>query len=443
VEHRTSLGTVAREWGRIGCIGFGGPPAHIALLRQLCVERRQWLDAQEFEDAIAACNLLPGPASTELAIFCAWRVRGRAGALAGGLAFILPGLACILALSALFLTGPPPLWVKGAGAGAGAAVAAVAVQAGWTLLGPSWTRAGTAGRARRFRWAAYLLAGGAAAATIGPWLVLVLLGCGAAEQAAARSRGGVARPAGDAGATARETGTAARETGTAARETGTAARETGTAARETGEATGNARGIAALPALPGLLAGAGRVAGAAAGGAGLAGVAWVAFKVGALSFGGGFVIIPLMRADAVGRHWMTSGQFLNAVALGQITPGPVVLTVSAVGYAAAGVGGGLLAALVAFSPSFAFVLGGARYFSALRTSRRAQSFLDGAGPAAIGAILGSAVLLAGALSQPWQYAVLAGAAVLLLGLRRGVVVTLLAAAATGLGVALAGGPLPH
>ena len=129
------------------------------------------------------------------------------------------------------------------------------------------------------------------------------------------------------------------------------------------------------------------------GGGVLAGVAWVAFKVGALSFGGGFVIIPLMRADAVGRGWMTSGQFLNAVALGQITPGPVVQTVSAVGYAAAGVGGGLLAALVAFSPSFVFVLGGARYFSVLRTSRVAQTFLDGAGPAAIGAILGAAVLL--------------------------------------------------
>ena len=422
MEHRTSLGTVAREWGRIGCIGFGGPPAHIALLRQLCVERRQWLDAQEFEDAIAACNLLPGPASTELAIFCAWRVRGRVGALAGGLAFILPGLACILALSALFLTGTPPLWVKGAGAGAGAAVAAVAVQAGWTLLGPSWTRAGKADRARRFRWTAFLLAGGAAAATIGPWLVLVLLGCGVTELAAARTRDGTTNPAGEAG---------------------TAAGAAGAVDGEAGKATGKARGIAALPALPGLLAGASRVAGAAAGGAGLAGVAWVAFKVGALSFGGGFVIIPLMRADAVGRGWMTSAQFLNAVALGQITPGPVVQTVSAVGYAAAGLGGGLLAALVAFSPSFVFVLGGARYFSVLRTSRAAQAFLDGAGPAAIGAILGSAILLAGALREPWQFAVLAAAAAMLLGLRRGVVFTLLAAAAAGLIVALAGGPLPH
>ena len=441
-QNQASLPTVLREWGRIGCIGFGGPPAHIALLRQLCVDRRQWLDAQEFEDAIGACNLLPGPASTELAIFCAWRVRGRLGALAGGLAFIVPGLLCILALSALFLEGTPPLWVKGAGAGAGAAVAAVAVQAGWSLLGPSWTRARRAGPGRRFRWAAYLLAGAAAAATIGPWLVLVLLGSGIIELAVG-ARGG--RPA----AAADRPGVEAAAAGDAPGGTtpggttpgGTTPGGTTPGGTTPGGTTpgGKVPGVAALPALGVVRA----AAAAVAGGGVLASVAWVAFKVGALSFGGGFVIIPLMRADAVGRGWMTSGQFLNAVALGQITPGPVVLTVSAVGYAAAGLGGGLLAALVAFSPSFAFVLGGARYFSVLRTSRKAQSFLDGAGPAAIGAILGSAILLAAALSQPWQYAVLAGAAVLLLGLKRGVVVTLLAAAVTGLGVALAGGPLPH
>ena len=394
VACQASLVTVLREWGRIGCTGFGGPPAHIALLRKLCVDRQQWMDAREFEDAIAACNLLPGPASTQLAIFCAWRVRGRPGALAGGAAFIIPGLVIILALSVLFLAGTPPLWVRGAGMGAGAAVAAVAVQAGWSLIPPSWKRA--AGP-RRWRWTGYLLAGAAAADTIGPWLVLVLLGCGVTELVVKRARDGTPRQE---------------------------------------AAAGKVPGIAVLPVLA-------KVGGTVAGGAGLAGVAWVAFKVGALSFGGGFVIIPLMRADAVGRGWMTGGQFLNAVALGQITPGPVVHTVSAVGYAAAGVAGGLLAALVAFSPSFVFVLGGARYFSALRTSRAAQAFLDGAGPAAIGAIFGSAILLAGELRQPWQFAVLAAAAALLLGLRRGVVVTLLAAAATGLVVALAGGPLPH
>src|SRR2546421_10271734 len=173
-EPRVGLATVLREWGRIGCIGFGGPPAHIALLRRLCVQDHKWLDAQEFEDAIAACNLLPGPASTQLAIFCAWRVRGRAGALLGGTAFILPGLVVILGLAALFLTGTPPAWVRGAGAGAGAAVAAVAVQAGVSLLPASWRRAA---EVNRLRWAAYLVAGAAAAALLGPWLVLVLLAC--------------------------------------------------------------------------------------------------------------------------------------------------------------------------------------------------------------------------------------------------------------------------
>ena len=413
-EYLAGLGTVAREWGRIGCIGFGGPPAHIALLRKLCVSDRKWLDAAEFEDAIAACNLLPGPASTQLAILCAWRVRGRLGALVGGAAFIIPGLIVILALSALFLTATPPRWVLGLGAGAGSAVAAVALQAASSLLGPSWRRASagqeTAGRGpagagpgdagldrvagrRRARWIGYLLAGGVAAATIGPWLVLVLLGCGAVELAIRQRR------------------------------------------RDPGTAPPGASAMA-MPLL------AKTAAGATVGAAVFGSIAWVAFKVGALSFGGGFVIIPLMQADAVGRHWMTNAQFLNAVALGQITPGPVVQTVAAVGYAAAGIPGGLLASVVAFTPSFAFILTGARYFQSLRANARPQAFLDGAGPAAIGAILGAAYLLARALSQPWQFAILAAAALLLLVARRGVVLTLLCAAAAGLIIAAAGGPLP-
>ncbi|MEP7024489.1 MAG: chromate transporter, partial [Actinomycetota bacterium] len=132
---------------------------------------------------------------------------------------------------------------------------------------------------------------------------------------------------------------------------------------------------------------------------------------------------------------------LNAVALGQITPGPVVQTVAAVGYAAAGLGGGLLASVVAFAPSFAFVLIGAPHFGRLRGNNHAGAFLAGAGPAAIGAILGSAVPLAAALTQAWQYAVLAAAAVVMLLLRRGPVLTLLAAGAAGLLIALAGGPV--
>jgi len=372
-----SLATIVREWGRIGCIGFGGPPTHIKLLRDLCVERRHWLDAQEFEDAIAACNLLPGPASTQLAIFCAWRLRGRPGALAGGAAFIVPGLVVILALAVLFLSTSPPLWVLGAGAGAGAAVPAVAIHAGAGLTGASWQR-----RGQTVRWLCYLAAGAASAATLGPWLVLVLLGCGLTEltvQLTASRRHDASRP-----------------------------------------------GVAVAPIL-----GAGAISGGV-----LLSVAWVGFKVGALSYGGGFVIIPLMQSDAVSHyHWMTGAQFLNAVALGQITPGPVVQTVAVVGYAAAGLIGGILASLVAFSPSFAFILLGAHRFDQIRGDHRARAFLDGAGPAAIGAIYGSAIPLTRALGHTWQYAVLAGALVLLLLLRRGVVLTLLCAGAAGVVIA--------
>ncbi|MDO9354270.1 MAG: chromate transporter, partial [Solirubrobacteraceae bacterium] len=153
-----SLSEIAREWTRIGCIGFGGPPAHIALLRDLCVKRRGWFSDQSFEDAIAATNLLPGPGSTQMAIFCAWRLGGVRGALIGGLGFILPGLLVILGLSSVFLAEAPPAWIRGAGAGAGAAVAAVALHAAIGLLLPGFRR--TTG-ARRRRWLAYVAVGAA------------------------------------------------------------------------------------------------------------------------------------------------------------------------------------------------------------------------------------------------------------------------------------------
>jgi len=376
-----ALGTIAKEWGRIGCTGFGGPPTHIAMLRRLAVEREGWLDETEFEDAIAATNLLPGPASTQLAIFCAWRLRGLPGALLGGACFICPGLAVIIGLAAVFLASSPPTWIKGAALGAGAAVAPVAVNAALGLIPASWRRAGRA-RARRVRWIVYGVLGGVAAATVGTFLVLVLLGCGLVEVALS----GAVRPP---------------------------------------------ENLKAFVAPLGVV-----VTG------GLGALAWVALKVGALSFGGGFVIIPLMQADAVHHyHWMTNAQFLNAVALGQITPGPVVQTVAVVGYAAAGVGGALLAALLAFSPSFLFIALGARHFGALRTNRVAQSFLGGAGPAAIGAIAGASIPLALGISHVWQVAILAGALAMIVVLRRSVVLTLVGAGVIGAVAAALGLPV--
>jgi chromate transporter len=378
------LATIAREWGRIGCVGFGGPPAHIALLRDLCVKRRRWITETEFEDGIAATNLLPGPASTQLAIYSAWRLRGIPGVLVGGFCFIVPGLMLIIALAALFLAGNPPLAVRGAAAGAGAAVAAVAVQAASGLVPGSWKRAGTA-RAARIRWICYAAVGAASAALIGPWLVLVMIGTGLVEVAI-----------------------------------------------RTGRAAPNApRGFAPVP-----------LAAAASAAGGLLALGWVAFKVGALSYGGGFVIIPLMQHDAVHTyHWMSDAQFLNAVALGQITPGPVVQTVAVVGYAAAGVGGALLAAAIAFGPSFLFVIGGAAHFDRLRADQRVQAFLTGAGPTVVGAIAGSAIPLATALQHLWQFGLLAAAAIWLSAARRGVVSALIGAGVLGSVAALIGWPV--
>ena len=375
------LAEIAREWGRIGCIGFGGPPVHIAMFRELCVEERRWLSDEQFERALAATNLLPGPASTQLSIYCAWRLRGGLGALLGGVAFILPGLVAIIALSMLFLAASPPTWVRGAGLGAGAAVPAVALAAGLGVGLPIWRR--SAGSARP-RLLGYAIAGAAGVVFAGPWLVLVLLACGAAELARGRPLRGAL--------------------------------------------SGHLApllGVLADPGGPGALA-------------------WTALKVGALAFGGGFVIVPLMQADAVGTyHWMSQGQFLNAVALGQVTPGPLVQTVAAVGYAAGGLPWALMGAGVAFLPSFSFILLGAGRFERLLADDRVRAFLAGAAPAAAGAIIGSAVPLGRALGEGWQYPILAGAALALIPRGRSIVLTLLGAGALGALVALLGAPLPR
>ena len=387
---RVSLATIIREWGRIGVTGFGGPPAHIALLRKLCVEKNAWMDAAEFEDAIAATNLLPGPASTQLAIFCAWRLRGWLGAILGGICFIVPGLVLIVLLSALFLAAHPPLWIVGAAAGAGAAIPAIAVKAGIGLVPASWRRAGEH-RSARVRWIVFVVVGVAAGALVGAWLVVVLIVMGLIEIIVQR------------------------------------------------DWHRNPPRAVASVVIPFLLP-----IGALGGFAGLAALAWVALKVGALSYGGGFVIIPLIQHDAVVTYgWMTNTQFLDAVALGQVTPGPVVLTVAAVGYAAAGLGGALLAALIAFAPSFVFVLAGARSFNRIRANRTIQAFLTGAGATVVGAILGSAIPLGLAIAQLWQLGVLVLAVIWLLALRRGVVVAIVGAAVLGVVAALAGLPLPH
>ena len=369
-----SLTQVALQWGRIGCVGFGGPPAHISLLRDLCVVKKKWMNDEYFEDAIATCNLLPGPASTQLSILCAWTIAGTPGAIIGGLAFILPGLVAIIALSSVFLASAPPEWVLAVGAGASSALVAVALHAGFSVVPNSWKRTQS-----KFRWISYVIAGSLASVFAGSGVVVVLLGCGFFELLYRR---GVPR-------------------------------------RFSASITHIALFVATLES--GVLR------------RGIDNsLLWVAFKVGALSYGGGFVIIPMMLNDAVHQFaWMTETQFLDAVVLGQITPGPVVHTVAVVGFAAGGIMGAVVAACVAFVPSFLLIGCGARHFERLRKNTSVRSFLDGAGPGAIGAILGVSVPLLMSLSEGWQWIVAAVAVGSVFTLRRSPFQVLLLAAVAG------------
>lgn len=372
---RVPLGVIAREWLRLGVTGFGGPPAHIALLRKLCVEKNSWIEPSEFEDSIATTNLLPGPASTQLAIFCAWKLRGARGALIGGVCFIAPGLLLIIALAAVFLTKHPTDWILGAAGGAGAGVAVVALNAAFQLLPGSWQRFTTS---QRPRWFFYATLGGLCSIFFPAFVVLALLACGLTEVLIRSSdhRLGFMGPM----------------------------------------ALGHGAALTGLGAL-----------------------SFVALKVGALSYGGGFVIIPLMQHDVVTTyHWMSSAQFLNAVALGQITPGPVVQTVAVVGYSVRGITGALIAAFVAFAPSFIFVLVGAPRFERIRKNKNVTSFFAGAGTAVLGAIAGAAVPLTRALHHSWQMPLLALMFAWMFLLRKGVVSGLLLCGSIGIALSFFG-----
>ena len=338
-----------RRFARLGFFGFGGPPAHVVLMR------RQWvdsdvIDAAEFNDAFAAVSLLPGPASPQLSAWLGWRLRGYAGLFVASALFITPAVAGVLVLSWLVLGARHPVWLSASALGAAAVVPAIALRAGVDLargyqLGEKSARA-------KSRVALYGAVGVATCLVAPSALAIAMIAGGLCEIAVVRA-------------------SSMRVVGVL--------------------------GVASTKASLTLLA----------------------LKVGALSFGGGFVIVPMMRADAVTtHHWMSGAAFVTAVAIGQLTPGPVVATIAAIGYAVGGWGDGLLAAAVAFAPSLLFVSLGARHLVALRQRASVRAFLDGAGPVATGAILASAWLLAHACTHQWQWPIVAVSVVLVVAIRR-------------------------
>ena len=350
------------------------------MLHELCVQKNKWIPEEEFEHATATVNLLPGPASTQLAIFSAWRVGGIRGAVVGGLCFILPGLALIIGLTNLFLTQDLPIALSGAAAGAGSAIAAVAIYSGWLLAKPSWER-----RTNLFRWLTYVGIGIVTAIINAQFVVIGILVSGMIELVF----------------------------------------------KFTPKFLKSTHQVLLTPLLLAWQVSSNQLTNSLSPEIARQ-LSWVAVKVGLLAYGGGFVAIPLMYSDAVQiNSWMSTNEFLTATALGQITPGPVLHTVAVVGFAAAGLAGALLATTVAFAPSFVFVIFGAKYFEKIRNQIVANSFLTGAGPAAIGAILGSAIPLSQGITEPWQYFIFALALVTMFVLRRSILVTLMLSGALG------------
>jgi chromate transporter len=315
----TTLVELAALFFRLGTTAFGGPAAHIAMMRDEVVHRRKWLTDERFLDLLGAANLIPGPNSTELAIHVGWARRRWAGLVVAGVCFIVPAMIMTGALAWAYVRFgrlPETAWLLW---GIKPVILAVVVQALWKLAptaAPTWPLRGLGALA-------------AIAAVAGVNEIAVLFAAGALAAAVRAPR---------AGASLR----------------------------------------LFVPAAP-LVA-----APAAASAVSLSGLFWVFLKIGSVLFGSGYVLLAFLRADLVQRlHWLTEAQLIDAIAAGQVTPGPVFTTATFIGYVLSGPTGALVATAGIFLPAFVFVAASGPLVPRLRTSRLAGAFLDGVNVASL------------------------------------------------------------
>ena len=319
---------------KLGTTAFGGPAAHVAMMEHEFVRRRQWLTRAEFLDLIGAVNLIPGPNSTELAIFIGYRRAGWMGLVLGGVCFILPAMCMVTAIASVYVRyGSLPqvsqmlYWIK-------PVIIAIVVQALWGLAGSAVK-------------SPMLAALGIAAAVLcftGANQLAVLFGAGVFMIIVH--------------------GVGMRHGGGGNGSTPAAGIAPGVVLLGTGAGTTSAAAVAAPFGL------------------------WPLFlfflKIGAVLFGSGYVLLAFLQADLVDRwHWLTSNQLLDAVAVGQVTPGPVFTTATFIGYLLAGKKGALIATIGIFLPSFVLVAASGPLIARLRRWRLTRAFLDGVNVAAL------------------------------------------------------------
>jgi chromate transporter len=368
------LREVAGFFFRLGWTAFGGPAAHIAMMRRELVQRRKWVSEERFLDLLGLANTIPGPSSTELAIYLGYERAGWVGLLVAGGLFILPAmlLALVFAWAYTRLGAlPQTAWIF---YGIKPVIIAIILQA---LVG----LARTAFKTRILvglgivGFGIYLWTGNAIVVIFGSGLVLALLaGAPRLWRRGMNQRHTSAAPLAMLG--------------------------TGRAATTAGWLARRVAGLA-LVAAPSV---------------GLLALFLVFLKIGAVTYGSGYTLLAFLRNDlVVSRHWLTDRQLLDAVAVGQFTPGPVFTTATFIGFLLAGLPGALVATFAIFLPSFVLVaiiypLGGR-----IRRSPLASSFLDGVNVAAVALIAGVLIQLArAALVDPLTVVLAVGAFLVLL-----------------------------
>jgi chromate transporter len=325
---RAALGELARLFLKLGTIAFGGPAAHIAMMEQEVVRRRRWLDHERFVDLLGATNLIPGPNSTEMAIHIGLLRAGWKGLIVAGACFIVPAMLIVWALAAVYVkygSLPEASWLL---YGVKPVIIAIVVQALWGLGKAAIKNFSTA------------VAGAAVIVLFffGGNEILLLFAAGFAVMIVENLRRGWRPP-----------------------ECGLWAIAAGAPALTASGAT-----TAAEPAT-------------------LTALTLFFLKIGSILFGSGYVLLAFIRADLVERwHWLTDRQLLDAIAIGQFTPGPVFTTATFVGYLVAGSPGALLATLGIFLPAFVFVALSSPFIPKIRRSPWASGFLDGVNAASLG-----------------------------------------------------------
>ena len=376
---------------RLGVTAFGGPAAHIAMMRDEVVDRRRWLSDKEFLDLVAATNLIPGPNSTELAIHLGYRRGGLAGLALAGVCFILPAALIVGGIAwayAQYGTTPQVGWLM---YGIGPVVIAIVAQALVKL-----------GQAALSRWVYAPVGAAALAAALGGVNELAVLAAGAAiGLALAKRPSGPGNGAG-AGAWLAAAGAALAQV----------LRGTVAAAASAGAAAGT--GAVAVPFT-------------------LAGLTLFFLKVGSVLFGSGYVLLAFLRADLVERWgWLTDQQLIDAITVGQVTPGPVFTTATFIGYLLGGWMGAALATAAIFAPGFFFVAVTQPLIPRLRASRALGGCLDGVVAASLGLMAAVTLQLARAAVVDLTTSLIAvGAAVILFRWRPNSTWLILGGAAAG------------